>query len=71
MQHAEKLATAYKSRFKTVLREMKIKHAFERALAYARAACDMERKMLKQAERKSKALLASVSKLDKAEIVRM
>jgi len=43
MQHAEKLAKTYQARLKSALHDMKVKHAFETARAYASAACDLVR----------------------------
>ncbi len=68
MLQAEKLASVYKSRLKSAVRQAKLKNAFKTALAYARAACKMEDSMLKHAEERSKAVMSAIFKMDKDDI---
>lgn len=68
MIQARKLAKTYQSKLNAKMRDVKGKGAFDQASAYARAALDMERKMLKEVEKKAKALAAAVMEMDKKHI---
>lgn len=71
MTEARKLAKSYQSKLNAKVRDIQGKGAFDQASTYARAALDMERKMLKEVEKKAKALAAAVMEIDKKHITQL
>lgn len=71
MSEARKLAKTYQSKINAKIRETKGKGTLDQASAYARAALEMERKMMKQVEKKAKALAAAVMEIDKKQITQL
>jgi hypothetical protein len=73
MTEARKLAKSYKSKFtsKTLKSAKKNgKSVFDKASEYAQTVLDMERKMMRAAEKNSKALAQAFMKMDKEAISR-
>lgn len=71
MTQARKLAKTYQSKINAKVRSAKGKGALDQASAYARAALEMERKMMKEVEKKAKALAAAVMEIDKKQITQL
>lgn len=68
MTEARKLAKSYQSKLSAKVRDIKGKTTLDQASAYARAALEVERNMLKVAEKKAKALASAVMEMDKQHI---
>jgi len=71
LKKAHKLGRVYKSKLASKIRVMKNKMAASHASAYAQVAADVQRQMLKSVETRSKALKASIQKLEKKYISKL
>lgn len=71
MSDARKMVKSAKTRLHAEVRALKSKHTLDKASAYASAAMEMERKFIKAAEEKGKALASAVMKMDKDSVVRL
>lgn len=71
MNEARKLAQSYQSKLSAKVRDMKGKTTLDQATAYARTALEVERNMLKVAEKKAKALASAVMEMDKQHIAEL
>lgn len=68
---ARKLGKSYKSALHAKVRHIKGQMILDTAAAYGRAALEFERKMLKAAEKKGRALANAVVKMDKEAISKL
>ncbi|HTM64568.1 MAG TPA: hypothetical protein VL360_08760 [Gammaproteobacteria bacterium] len=68
MNEARKAAKSYQSRLHAKIRQIKGKDAAAKVSSYTNAALDMERNLLRAAEKKAKALAAAVMEMDKQHI---
>jgi hypothetical protein len=67
----KKLGRNFKSKLANKMRTMKTKVAAAKNLAYVKAAANLERKMLKNIQAKTKALASAISKIEKKQVSKL
>lgn len=71
VNNATKAAKSYKSKLDKTVRDLKGKHTMEKAAACAKAAMDVERKMMKDAGQLCKDLKTAVVRMDEKHLKRI
>lgn len=71
MNNARKVAKSYQLKLHSKLRDIRGKHAVEKASAYACAAVDVERKFIKEVQKKSKHIKTAVARMDVRSVMKL